>query len=105
MDTKYFYIFVRQDVPLEQQIIHTNHATLEMSAMYDKDEIPYIVLIGVPGESELQDVIKLLEDSAIKHAIFTDNDFDFKVAAVVTVPLEDDQRQILRSYPLWKPPE
>lgn len=102
---KYFYIFVRQDVPLEQQIIQSNHATLEMSAMYEGNDISYIVLIGVPGESELHDVIHLLEDSAIQHAAFTDNDFDFKMAAVVTVPLEEDQRALLKSYHLWRNPE
>lgn len=66
-------------------------------------EVPYIVLIGVPGEQELYDVIKFLKKNKIVHAEFVDNDFDFKMAAVVTVPLDENQQSLLKHYPLWKP--
>lgn len=74
-----------------------------MSRYYEHgSETPYIVLIGVPGEQELYDVIKHLKANKIQHAEFVDNDFDFKMAAVVTLPLEE-QRSLLRHYSLWKP--
>lgn len=95
---------MRQDIPVVQQIIQTNHATFEMTRYYTKgSEVPYIVLIGVPGEQELYDVIKFLKKSEIFHAEFVDNDFDFKMAAVVTVPLDEDKQVLLKHYPLWKP--
>ena len=76
-----------------------------MSRYYTKgSEVPYIVLIGVPGEQELYDVIKFLKSNKIVHAEFVDNDFEFKMAAVVTVPLDESQRSLLRHYPLWKAP-
>jgi hypothetical protein len=75
-----------------------------MSRYYEHgSEIPYIVLIGVPGEQELYDAIKFMKKHKILHAEFVDNDFEFKMAAVVTVPLEESQRSLLRHYPLWKP--
>lgn len=99
---KWFYIFVRQDIPLEQQIIQTNHATQQMSAKYRRTGIPNIVLIGVPGETELRNVITHLTEHNIKFVAFEDNDFDFKQAAVVTVPLDIKQKQFLRGYPLLR---
>ena len=100
----WFFIFVRQDISLAQQIIQTNHATLEMAAADVKlGETPNSVLIGVRDETELQNVINHLENSGIKHVAFVDNDFDFKKAAVVTVPLDIKQKQVLRGYSLYKP--
>jgi len=101
---KYFYIFVRQDVPLEQQIIQTNHATQQMMEKFPvaKDFIPYTVLIGLPNAVWMDSVIRHLKNLNIDHVAFLDTDFDFGVAATVTVPLEDDQRQALRHYPLYR---
>ena len=98
-----FYIFVRQDIPIEQQIIQTNHATLEMSKITGIKDIPSICLIGVPNWMELDKVRKHLKLNEIKYAEMNDTDFDFRVASVVTVPLEEDRRKVLKGYPLWKP--
>ena len=103
---KYFYIFVRQDVPLEQQIIQSNHATEQTVSKYPdkfKDIIPFTVLIGIPNAEWMRSVIKHLKNLNIDHVAFLDTDFDFGIAATVTVPLEDEQRESLRHYPLYKP--
>ena len=77
-----------------------------MSAEYAHEgEPPYIVLIGVPDSQGLQDVIKYLKDNEIPHVAFEDNDFDFKIGVVVTLPLREEQRELLRHYPLWRTPE
>lgn len=101
----YFYVFVRQDICTAQQIIQTNHATLEMSALTEpQKEMPNLVLIGVPGILELKAVVKHLELNEIPHSSFVDTDFDFGLAAVTTIPLDQDdgKRKVLLSYPLWK---
>jgi hypothetical protein len=74
-----------------------------MSRLYKvEDEPPYIVLIGVPNQEELDSVRKYLTDNEIAYKSFIDNDFDFRMAAVVTVPLEANKRNLLKQYPLWK---
>lgn len=100
---RYFYIFVRQDIPIEQQIIQTAHATIEMTKLCKIEDIPYVVMIGIPDEVWMGSVIKHLKALKIEHAEFLDTDFDFGVASVVTVPLTEDQRTHLRHYPLWRP--
>ena len=55
----YFYVFVRQDLSLAQQIVQSNHATFEMAKSLDPsyNQIPFLVVIGVPDKTALFRVI------------------------------------------------
>ena len=74
-----------------------------MSKLYPVgDKVPYIVLIGVPSWEELTKIKKELEDKGIQFADFHDTDFDFGTAAVVTIPLNPDERKLLKQHKLYK---
>jgi len=64
--------------------------------------IPYLVLIGIPNDQEMNSVVEYLDKNGIPHSKFIDTDFDFGLAAVATSPLTEDQRKFLRFFPLWK---
>lgn len=102
---QYFFLFVRQDIPVEQQIIQTNHATFEMAYTLPQSvdlSTPHIVLIGVPNKKALKKVISKLRLNSIEFSVFDEPDDDLGLTAVATVPLTEEQRAILQQYKLWK---
>lgn len=107
-DHPYFYLFVRTDLPIEQQIIQTNHATYHMALAYpfhNHQTIPSIVLIGVPHQKALERVIQKLNRHNIAHTPFYEPDWDMGLSAVATTPnLSEEQRSVLRNYSIWREP-
>lgn len=100
----YFYIFVRQDIPLSAQLVQTNHATFEMAYTLTQSVepiTPSIVLIGVPSKKALEKVIQKLKLNRIDASAFYESDDDMGLSAVATVPLNEEQREILQNYKLW----
>lgn len=104
----YFYLFVRQDISLAQQIVQTNHATYHMAISHphtDKTAIPSIVLIGVPNKKALERVIQKLRINNIEYTSFFEPDWEMGLSAVATSPnLSDEQRNALRNYSIWREP-
>lgn len=67
------------------------------------DEIyPSIVLIGVPNTKALERVIQKLTLNHIEFSAFVEPDDDLGLTAVATVPLNEEQREILKNYKIWK---
>lgn len=65
------------------------------------NETPSIVLIGVPDKKALERVINKLIDNNIHFSDFYEPDNDMGLSAVATVPVNAEQREILRGYRLW----
>lgn len=103
--SEYVYIFVRQDIPLEHQIVQTNHATWSMAARYGSDDTPNIVAIGVPDEAALREACALLSDCTIAHWSWTEPDEEMGLGftAITTEPIAGSRRRALSHYKLWKP--
>jgi hypothetical protein len=96
---------VRQDISLAQQIVQSNHATFEVArrlSASNLDEIPSVVVIGVPDKTALFQVIERLRANSIGHEVFYEPDFNMGLSAVATVPLEQAQRRVLSNYRIWK---
>ena len=102
----YWYLFIRQDLSLADQLCQTNHATFEMAytlpQSVDDPITPSTVLIGVPSKKALERVISKLKFNNIDHSAFYESDDDMGLSAVATVPLSDEQRSVLQGYKLWK---
>jgi hypothetical protein len=103
----YFYVFIRQDLPLADQLCQSNHATFAVSQLVlDFETIPHIVLIGVANKDELETVINLLVANDIKFAAFYEPDNEEGLTAIATEPIKDKaKRQVLSHYKLWRPNE
>ena len=100
----YFYIFIRQDLSLADQLCQTNHATFEMAYTLSQSVdplAPSIVLIGVPNQKALERVMLKLQQNHIEFSPFYEDDNDMGLTAVATVPLAEEQRAALRNYRLW----
>jgi hypothetical protein len=101
----YFYVFIRQDLPLADQLCQSNHAAFAVSQLVpDFETIPHIVLIGVSNKEELESTINLLVSKDIKFAAFYEPDHDHGLTAIATAPIKDSKtREALSHYTLWKP--
>lgn len=97
------FIFVRQDLPIAQQIVQTNHATFAFASIFTSEPgIPNIVLVGVPDVSALNRVLSKLKANQIPHMVFRDPDLGPDMTAIVTEPLDHEQKKCLSNYRLWK---
>ena len=98
-----FYIFVRTDISLAQQLVQTNHATYQMAVKESADNTPNIVLVGVASQKALLRVIKKLNNFNIAHESFVESDNDMGLSAISTVSsLTNEQRTALKNYALWR---
>lgn len=103
LDDRYIYVFVRQDVPIPQQLVNASHAAYHVAALCRLGEgVPSLVAIGVPHAKAMSKVLAKLRDSQLAHFAWTDPDFsDLGVTSVATSPLSDQQRAALRNYRLY----
>ena len=73
--------------------------TLPQSA--DEPFTPSIVTVGVPNIKALERVIEKLTLHRIEFSVFNEPDNDLGLTAVATVPLDVEQKAVLRNYRLW----
>lgn len=96
---RYVYIFFREDLPFEQYIVQTNHATYSLVSYYGHDEgVPNIVVIGVPDVTALHEVEKKLSSVHIPHHSWNEPDWDYGLTAITTAPIEGAKRLVLADY-------
>jgi hypothetical protein len=99
---RWLYLFIRQDIPVAQQITQSNHATYSLALAYNPAcDIPNIVTIGVPDLAALKRVQYKLVQNQIPHYAWTEPDFDLGFTSITTVPLDFNQKQILKNYRVY----
>ena len=102
---KYVYVFVRKDLPLSQQIVQSNHASLEAGIKFGSDNIEEpssLILISVKNKAQLEKALEDLKTKEIKTVSFYEPDWDYGFTAFATEPLTIDKKQLLKMYQLWK---
>lgn len=96
------YIFIRQDLPLQHQLVQSNHATFHLASLYRCDSgVPNIIVLGVPDVRSLERAAAKLREHAIPHYEWREPDFDFGFTSMATAPLDYKQRQVLSNYRVW----
>lgn len=98
-------MFVRRDIPVEQQIVQAGHAALEAGIYLgdrDQSEPSSLVVIGVKNQFQLEKAIKDLESKDIKLIPFYEPSWDMGLSAFGTEPLTQEQRVLLKRYQLWR---
>ncbi len=84
--------------------MQSNHSTFEMATNLSPEArltTPSIVLIGVSDKKALTRVIQKLNLHNIEFSAFYESDDDMGLSSVATVPLNEEQRAVLRGYKLW----
>lgn len=101
---RHFYVFVRRDLSLSQQMCQAAHAAHEAGIhLSNKDNgISSVVICSIPNEQELLKVQDKLAQRNIKTVTFREPDIENQATAIATEPISSDVRRYLSSYPLWK---
>ena len=68
-----------------------------------EQEVPNIIVIGVPNKIALNRVVTKLEANQIPHYTWEEPDYDFGITAIATIPLSGKQRELLTNYQLYSP--
>ena len=108
-DRHYTYVFVRQDIFEEYQLVQAAHATMvagqRMDPKHKADQIYYTV-VGVKDHAELFAVSKELNSLGFKHEMFYEPDINSSTA-IATHPIHWIARRPLMKYSLltFKKPE
>jgi hypothetical protein len=109
---KYVYIFVRQDLKSEYQLVQAAHAAyvggfnLAISHQTQEDFTPpsetYFTVIGVPDLEALNEARGLVERKGYNAFTFTEPDIGNEVTAFITSPIPTKDRGKLLEYNLLR---
>lgn len=100
---RWVYLFVRQDIRLEQQLVQASHAALTLGSTTPIQGIPNLILIGVPSQMDLLTLEWRLSSHGIRFITFEEPDFNLGLTAIATEPLDAKRKKALAEYRLWRP--
>ena len=99
------YVFIRVDLPIQQQLVQSNHAALEAGIAFgnkEQTEPSSLILIAVKNKYQLEKAMKDLESKDIKFVSFEEPDWEYGLTAFAIEALTQDKRVLLKRYQLWK---
>lgn len=95
---EYVYVFTRQDISPEQQLVQSAHVTLELGNKLNGKGVEglYFCVVGVPDLNKLREVEKTLIDSKIEHVGFNEPDIHWskslQLTSIATYPIMNRDR-------------
>lgn len=101
--SKHFYVFVRTDLSLEQQLVQAVHAAYESGIRHgDRTSIDSVVVCQARDEFHLKQILNRLTNLQIPLVGFYEPDIGNQLTAISTSPLDMAQRKSMSKYRLWK---
>jgi hypothetical protein len=103
------YVFVRGDLPEEDQMVQAMHAIFKMTASQRPDfgDLRIVALDGGSSEKAFAKTLRRICEAQIEHAEYIDSDRkEWGVTAIATAPLTKEQSLPLANYRLrrYSPP-
>lgn len=105
---KYIYTFVKNTLSPVDREIQLAHAVyfmaLDFEGEIDRAGHPAIANCDGGGDKGFKKVMQKLDEAGITYTAYEDPDHpDWGITAIVTVPLDEDQREVLLNYRLHTP--
>ena len=100
-DRVYSYIFVRQDISPEYQLVQAAHAAMVLGYNLGEEHNPretYFAVCGVENSKELLSTAIHLESNNFLYESFIEPDIGNQITAIATYPIHWNDRQALRKY-------
>jgi hypothetical protein len=100
----YTYVLVREDIPLEQQMVQACHAALEAGHAFDAPPTTSsLIVCTVPDREALLAASERLVRYGIRSEMFFEPDWEMGFSALATEPLtERKKRFAMNIYPLFR---
>lgn len=109
LSSAYCYVFIRQNIPLADQICQVAHACLEAGRRFAPPEHANLVLLAVNDEKSLLKVEEKCKKHGVNYAITFEPDpietggtGQMGHTCVATGPISGETRNTFRNYNLWK---
>lgn len=102
----YTYVLVRQDIPLEQQMVQACHAALEAGFAFEEPTTPpSLIVCTVPDLQALLQARERWQRYGIRSALFFEPSWSMGYSAMASEPLHSrKQRFAMSVYPLFRAP-
>lgn len=97
MSDQHIYLFVREDISRQQQIIQTAHAVDALNKQHPYDGIHNMVLLKATDEEHLLDIMQYVSSSNIEHHMFYEPDVS-EYTAIATRPLKQHERGVFAHF-------
>lgn len=100
----YTYVLVRQDIPLEQQMVQACHAALEAGFAFDAPSVTSsLIVCTVPDLEALLAARERLDRYGIRSEMFFEPSWGMGYSALASEPIiERKKRFALNTYPLFR---
>ena len=99
----YSYIFVRQDLKPEYQLVQAAHATCVLGSKLNGKVDPsnlYFVVSGVKDLDSLQTLMDSLSKKGHEYVSFVEPDIGNEITAIATLPIRGDMRKDFKKFKL-----
>ena len=100
---KHFYVIVRTDIPISQQLVQAVHAAHEagihLSEQYNNTSS--VVICKVASEADLFKAESYLENKGIRVMMFYELDMGNQATALASEPVFGPDRKSFSRYKLW----
>ena len=99
---KYFYVVVRTDLSLAQQLCQAVHAAHESGIKFgDPSGISSVVICSVADEQSLLAVLQKADSRGIRTTLFREPDINNQATAFSTEPIAGSKRKTFSNLGLW----
>lgn len=103
---RYVYIFTRQDIFREYQLVQSSHVAYKLGSMLGNEADPdntYFTCIGVRNAEALVAVQKILQAFKFKYEMFFEPDLNGgEMTAIAVYPVDEEDRGVLLAFNLLK---
>lgn len=98
----YFYVFVRSDIPIEDQACQIAHVCAEAGKRFKYPEPTFLVLLHVENQEALCALAEFAKENRILTYTNFEPDDDLGFTALATEVITGEQRKLFRGFKLWK---
>jgi hypothetical protein len=102
-DQQYFYVVVRKDISIADQICQVAHAAAEAGRLFQVPERTFLVLLAAADKAELLAMKERMVKHNIRVVMMDEPDDDLGATALATEAIAGDKRNYLRHYKIWRP--
>lgn len=103
-ENQYVYIFTRQDISPEQQLVQSAHVAMVLGNEIARKGFStdpretYFTVVGVKNLDGLEAVLDILCDNGFYHTIFREPDMGNEITSIATYPVFESQRGVLLAF-------
>lgn len=91
------------DLPIQQQVVQSNHASMECGHAFEKKgkDPASLIVLQVKNKAQLEKALAKTKAAGIRTEVFHEPDWDYGFTAFATEQISEDQRKLFKNYRLW----